>query len=824
MHFRRLLFLLICSVVFLWNCARLELASSMVAKGVFEGKNWNVENPVLLTGEWEIYPGKLLGSEPELNQSQPPLLTSVPNVWNQIEKNGALLFPEGKGFATYRLHLSLPENSPNLMLRVPDQGTAYSVYVDGHLTQTVGQVGKTVQGSIPFLSTSLIYIPGHAKRLDFEISNFKHIYGGLWFPPKMGTPTTILKEHHTEIGIEIATASAMLVLAIYQIMVYIRTRNERSSIYFALFSIMGVLRFFLTGNRLFNSAFPDVPWEISYRLEYVSTYLMCSGFLAYSATSYPKDFNKRTELFSLIILAIFAIPALIMPVYIYANLLTAYQIITAVSGAYVFLGSARAVLHKRPGSTLFLIGIACILVAGANDILASRYVLNNHYILAPAILLFVFSRNLGFSSSFTHALEASHKAQEELQVANRNLNELKIELEKKVESRTQLLVEEKERAESEAKYRYDFLATMSHEIRTPLNGLLGTSNLLSESPLNPEQKEYADIIQTSGENLLHLVNQLLDLSKIENQRFSLEILPFDPFAVLQKAARVVKARAEEKRIFLNIDYPEHHPGIFMGDESRIQQVLLNLLSNSVKFTSSGGKVSLAVRFYGEDNFSRILEFWVEDNGVGIEKEQTALLFEPFIQGDNSVARKFGGSGLGLTISKKLVELMGGSIRLTSNPGKGSRFSFLLPFPQEELEKQELEEEPAPIPNFPSIKILLVEDQEFCRRVAQDTLTKLGMNLESVNSGKDALARLEETETFEIVFLDIDLPDMSGTAVAKKIKDMFGKKPYLVAWTAHALPGSEESFKSIGFDSYLKKPTLFKDWIKFFETYMKVKRK
>ncbi|WP_246050627.1 ATP-binding protein [Leptospira langatensis] len=791
---------------------------------MFEGKNWDAQNPTRLSGEWEIYPYKLMDSEPETGKSIEPLFTSIPNVWNGIEKNGTLLFPDGKGFATYRLNLSLSENSSDLMLRVPDQGTAYSVYVDGRLVGSVGKVSKTPEGSVPFLCTSLIYIPAQSKRVDIEISNFQHIYGGLWFPPKLGTPDTILREHHTEIGVEIATASAMLVLAIYQIMVYLRSRNERSSVYFALFSITGVLRFFLTGNRLFNSVFPDIPWEISYRLEYLSTYLMCSGFLAYSATSYPKDFNKRTELFSWVILCIFAVPALAFPVHIYANLITAYQIITALSGSYVFLGSARAVLHKRPGSRLFLLGIACILVAGANDILASRYILNNHYILAPAILLFVFSRNLGFSSSFALALEASQQAQKELQIANRNLNDLKVELEKKVESRTQLLTEEKERAESEAKYRYDFLATMSHEIRTPLNGLLGTSNLLSETPLNPEQKEYADIIQTSGENLLHLVNQLLDLSKIENHRFALEILPFDPFAVLQKAARVVKARAEEKRIFLDIDYPEHHPGIFMGDESRIQQVLLNLLSNSVKFTGSGGKVSLGVRFFGEDNFSRILEFWVEDNGVGIEKEQASLLFEPFIQGDNSVARKFGGSGLGLTISKKLVELMGGSIRLTSSPGKGSRFSFLLPFPQEEGEKQELEEEPAPIPNFPNIKVLLVEDQEFCRKVAQDTLSKLGMTVESLNSGKDALDRLEETESFEIVFLDIDLPDMNGTTVAKKIKEIPGKKPYLVAWTAHALPGSEESFKSIGFDSYLRKPSLFKDWIKFFETYLKTKRK
>ncbi|MCR1794122.1 ATP-binding protein [Leptospira sp. id769339] len=825
MHSSRVIFpIFIFCLLLTWNCGRIDYDLGEIREGKLDASTWDPSKTILsLSGEWELVPGKFLASEPEPGQIQESVYAPIPQIWNELTKDGKLLFPNGKGFGTYTLHLQLPENCPELMLKVPDLGTSYSIYADGKLLETVGKVGKTPETSVPFLQTSIVILPKDLKKLDFEISNFAHINGGLWFTPEIGIPSLILRKLHYSQAIDMASSAAVLVLAIYQIMAFLRTREEKSQLYFALFSLASVFRFFLTGNRLFNYVFPEIPWEISYRLEYLSTYILCSGFLSYSATAFKQDFHPKTERISLIILLIFAIPTIVLPAEYYARLLFPFQFTIIIGGAYTLLGCARAVIHARPGSRFFLVGISFIIIAGANDILASHYILNNNYILAPAIFLFIFFHSLGFSFSFSRVLRTSMEAEKGLQIANQNLNELKTELESKVESRTIQLTAAKEKAEWEAKYRYDFLAIMSHEIRTPLNGLLGTSNLLSETSLTQEQKEYADIIQASGENLLHLVNQLLDLSKIENHRFVLEILPFDPFAVLQRAARVVKARAEEKRVLVDISYPEHHPGIFLGDEGRIQQVLLNLLSNAIKFTGSGGKVCLGVRFYGEDLFSRVLEFWVEDDGVGIAEDQAAVLFEPFVQADSSVARKFGGSGLGLTISKKLVELMGGSIRITSSPGKGSKFSFLLPFPQEEPEKQDLEEEAAPPIVLPPLKILLVEDQEFSRKVAFDILTKLGMKVHSLGMGKDAIAQLER-ETYEIILLDIDLPDISGVEVSKKIKETFAHPPYLVAWTAHALPGSEEFFQSSGFDSYLKKPSLKRDWILFLERYVQSRPK
>ncbi len=810
--------LLFCALLFSWNCGRADFFHPPIQKGNLDLRNGELAgDSIPLQGEWEIYPGKFLDSEPGNPEVKEPLYVWSPGTWNDFKKDGQILFPRGRGFATYRLNLILPANSPDLMLRIPDQGSSYAVYANGKLLEKVGKIGKTAEEAVPFLGSSIIVLPTDTKQLDFEISNFKHAQGGLWFSPRLGEAHTILKEHHIDLALEIGTSSSVLVLAIYQIVAFLRFRKERGPMYFAIFCGAGVLRFFLTGDRLFNSAFPEIPFEITYRLEYLSTYALCAGFLSYSVTSFPKDFHPKTELASFISFLLFGFTAIFLPLWTFPILLVPFQILVAVGGIFILIGCARAALHKRPGSRLFLLGIFFILLAATNDILASQYIIYNRYILAPALFLFIFLHSLSFALSFSKALEASRKTGGELQTANEDLNELKIALEGKVESRTKQLTIAKEKAEFEAKYRHDFLATMSHEIRTPLNGLLGTANLLSESPLGAEQKEYVDIIQISGENLLHLVNQLLDLSKIDNHRFSLEIIPFDPFAVLQKAAKVVKARAEEKRIIVNILYPEHHPGIYSGDEGRIQQVLLNLLSNSVKFTSSGGRISIGVRFYGEDTISRILEFWVEDDGVGISQDKAAALFEPFVQADSSVARKFGGSGLGLTISKKLVELMGGSIRLKSEFGKGSKFSFLLPFPQEETDKQDLEDENISRPVFPSAKILVVEDQDFSRKIAKDMLVNLGMYVDAVANGKDALSALEK-ETYHIILLDNDLPEISGTELAQRIKETQKDCPFLVAWTAHALPGSEESFRDAGFDDYIKKPSLQKDWENFLESY------
>ncbi|EQA45675.1 GHKL domain protein [Leptospira broomii serovar Hurstbridge str. 5399] len=816
---KRSYFLSILVGFLLWfaYCSPRDNLGIQIKDGVLEAGLWNPEqNTLSLNGEWELYPNAFLVSEHAKIQS-PPILTEVPDTWNRLQKDGKTIFPSGRGYGTYRLRLNLPTPQPALVMRIPDQGTAYVLYADRKPIASMGKIGKNYESSIPFLSSTIVNLPENTRELVFEISNYRHIYGGLWYPPRIGKQEKILNEKYIDLALEIATSSSVLVLVIYQIVAYLLIRKERAPLHFAIFSVAGTLRFFLTGDRIFNSIFPEIPWEITHRLEYLSTYALASAFFSYAASLFPLDFPKWSERAAFTSLSFFAIVTIFFPVDYYGRLLIPFQSIVVIGSCLILYGCVKALIHKREGAWLFLIGIFTILLASTNDILASHYLLHTQYILAPAIFIFIFLNSLTLAVSFSKTLEKSQIVSAKLTSTNKDLNDLKIQLERKVETRTKELMEAKNRAEGEAKYRYDFLATMSHEVRTPLNGLMGTANLLSETPLNLEQKEYLDIIQLSSENLLQLVNQLLDLSKIESNRFELEVMPFDPFAILQKAAKVVKARAEEKRIFLDIHYPEHHPGIYVGDEGRIQQVLLNLLSNAIKFTGSGGKIVLGVKTAGEDSQSRILEFWVEDTGVGIAPEKATDLFEPFVQADSSVFRNYGGSGLGLTISKKLVELMGGSIRVVSQIGKGSKFIFLLPFPQEESDAPESTEEKSPYLSFIPKKILLVEDREPSRTIAKKTLENMNMKVSVACDGKDALFRLTN-EIYDLALIDIEMPELSGIEVVRSLKEQGGKLPILVAWTAHALPGAEAVFQSTGFDAYLHKPSLRRDWERLLKTY------
>ncbi|MCX7140782.1 MAG: ATP-binding protein [Proteobacteria bacterium] len=372
------------------------------------------------------------------------------------------------------------------------------------------------------------------------------------------------------------------------------------------------------------------------------------------------------------------------------------------------------------------------------------------------------------------------------------------------------LIVAREAAESANRAKSEFLANMSHEIRTPLNGLIGNAQLLEMSEPNSEQKEYLSAIMLSGSNLLSLINDILDLSKIEAEKVVLENADFSLRGCFNDVVRTQRSRIGNKGLSLKLQIPNEVPDALIGDELRVKQVLLNLLGNAIKFTKEGS-ITLSAAIKERDSSKALVELAVTDTGIGIPKAVADDIFKPFVQADSSTTRQYGGSGLGLTISRRLAELMGGSISVESTEGVGSVFRVLLPF---KVIHQVGHEQGVPAAEVPTVlwtgaplKVLLAEDNAINSQFCMALLKKMGHAVTLAENGMEVLAALEAA-AFDLVLMDIQMPVMDGEqalAVLREREASTGAHLPVLALTAYALKGDEEKFLAAGFDGYVSKP-------------------
>jgi signal transduction histidine kinase/CheY-like chemotaxis protein len=366
-----------------------------------------------------------------------------------------------------------------------------------------------------------------------------------------------------------------------------------------------------------------------------------------------------------------------------------------------------------------------------------------------------------------------------------------------------------ENAETAMKSKQDFLAMVSHEIRTPMNGILGMAEILADSELTDSQRGSLDTIRECTHALVSLMNDVLDFSKIESGRLDLEKIPFDPRVSINHVIALNHQAAARKGVVLESRVGPKVPVTILGDPLRIGQILLNLVGNAVKFTRSGSvKIDLDVAARGPTE-NPLLRFEVRDTGVGISPEARARLFQAFRQADPSVARHYGGTGLGLVISKQLVERMGGEITVESAPAQGSTFSFTIAYPLGESTAA------APVVVAPAqralqassaLTVLVAEDNLVNQRVLAHLLKKIGYSAEFVSGGFECLKRLAR-ESFDIVLMDVQMPDLDGMETARRLRALSGHatSPWIIAVTANAMPEDRQRCLSAGMNDYLSKP-------------------
>jgi signal transduction histidine kinase/CheY-like chemotaxis protein len=466
--------------------------------------------------------------------------------------------------------------------------------------------------------------------------------------------------------------------------------------------------------------------------------------------------------------------------------------------------------NKSPGEVILFI-VMCIFFIGYN------------------IVMFLNSVNL-FLEEFNDAarqlaegksglLFPTHAYKELVTMANQynetalEVHSIRQNLEEIIRERTIHLIQAREEAESASRAKSEFLANMSHEIRTPLNGILGMVDVILPTDLTPRQKEYVDLLKCSGELLLGIINQLLDLSKIEAGKLTLEFIPFDLRALVHEAVDTFLIAGQKKGLTLTCEIDPRVPRLVKGDTYRLRQVMINLLGNAVKFTEKG-RVAITLELtadHRENNMVEIL-FSVTDTGIGIPAEKLETIFSSFTQADGSMTRKYGGTGLGLTISRELLRLMGGSIGVESREGRGSRFYFSIPF---EICREAPEVKP-PLTAAPEVcgttnekvNILLAEDNEINRKYIIALMKNKGWQVTAVKNGKEAIEilRSKNDRSFDIILMDVQMPVMDGMEATKTIRKLEEYKQIpIIALTAHALKGDRERFLAVGMDDYLSKP-------------------
>jgi len=755
-------------------------AAPLARDGVIDLRGENLAGrSIPLKGEWTLYWHQLLTPATAAGATRTAMV-DFPQLWSDTRIDGAPL--PSMGYASYTLTVLLPPHHGPLALEVPSTYSAHRLFVNGELLAESGKPDTSAATAVPRWLEQVRDVPNGTDTLHviLQVANFWHSKGGPYKEMRIGDRELVTHRHFEDSAFDLLLTGCLLTGGLFFLGLYRFGERDKATLYFALFCIAYSYR--VIGSRLYvlHALYPHLPWTVTLHLEYLSLFLGVAFFTEYTRHLFPDETPRlpaaANTLFCLAVSAV----VVVAPPAVFTRLITPFLLVMfSVIGLALYI-YIRAVQHRRLGANYALMSTGALLIV---------FVLINleYFKVAspPKLALFI-----GYAGFFLlQSLILSFRFAYVLTRAKRD-------------------------AELGAAAKSEFLSTMSHEIRTPLNAIIGMTHIIRQEDPRPDQTQRLDVLQYSASNLLTLVNDILDFSKIEAGKVVIELVNVNPADLARLLVEGQRASAEAKGIELRLQIGEGVGRPVLGDPTRMTQVLTNLVGNAIKFTTHG-HVTLDIRVEHADLAGTTLRFAVTDTGIGIAPEKQHLIFEQFAQADASTSRQFGGSGLGLAICKRLLELQGSQLRLRSEPGKGSEFSFSQSFafadaspatPAVPATLAPAEEHP-----LAGVTVLMAEDNPFNILVARAFLERWGAQVEVAHDGQQALDQLDERH-HRVVLMDMHMPVMDGYEATRRMRANGVRLP-IIALTASVPTDSETHLKATGLDGVVLKPIVPEDLLR-----------